>query len=309
MKPGAKAGSLNAEDLRFFLAVRQARSIKGGARILRVDHSTVSRRLASLEEALGARLFERTPEGLIETDVAVAVAPLAERIEALTHELADAANSAAGVPSGPVCIAVSPLIAEHFLIPRLPILMKRFPDIAFDIHADISRRSLSKREADIAIRQHPVGTPPAEPSALAVKVGKLAAAAYASHEYIERFGRPARPVRSLSGHLMIRTKWSPGDGWNDALDEPAEYVVSLYPFATATVAAAAGIGIAILPCLGSDTDRRLTRISDVIVSFDMWVVTTVEVRNNPRVRVVKDALVEMIRAASRELAGEDDGDG
>lgn len=303
MKPGAKTPSLNTEDLRFFLAVRQARSIKGGARVLRVDHSTVSRRLASLEEALDARLFERTPEGLIETDVAAAIAPLAERIEAITSELEDAANAAAGVPSGPLRIAVSPVVAEHFLVPRLPELMKRFPDITFDIHADISRRSLSKREADVAIRQYAEGTPPAEPSALAVKVAKLAAAAYASPEYIERFGRPARPVRSLAGHRMIRTSPSPGDTWNATLDEPADHVLSVYPFATAAVAAIAGLGIAVLPCLGSDADPRLTRISDVIVTFDMWVVTNAEVRNNPRVRDVKDALVEMLRAASRELAG------
>jgi DNA-binding transcriptional LysR family regulator len=216
--------------------------------LLDAQNRDASPLFSGAEEALGARLFERTLEGLIETDVAVAVAPLAERIEALTHELEDAANAAAGVPSGPVCVAVSPVVAEHFLIPRLPDLMKRFPDIAFDIHADISRRSLSKREADIAIRQYPEGTPPAEPSALAVKVGKLAAAAYASHEYIERFGRPAYPARSLAGHVMIRTEWSPGDGWNATLDEPAEYALSVYPFASATVAAVFGIGIAILPC-------------------------------------------------------------
>jgi DNA-binding transcriptional LysR family regulator len=305
MKAGARAGSLNAEDLRFFLAVRQARSIKGGARILRVDHSTVSRRLASLEETLGARLYERTPEGLVETDVAAAIAPLAERIEALTNELEDAANAARGVPSGPVRIAVSPVVAEHFLIPRLPELIRRFPDVAFDIHADISRRSLSKREADVAIRQYGEGTPPAEPSALAVKVGKLAAAAYASHEYVERFGRPARPVRSLAGHVMIRTSPSPGDTWNAALEEPADTVLSVYPFAAASAAAVAGLGIAVLPCLGSDTNPRLTRISDVLVTFDMWVVTTAEVRNNPRVRAVKDVLVEMVRAASRDLAGDE----
>jgi DNA-binding transcriptional LysR family regulator len=137
-----------------------------------------------------------------------------------------------------------------------------------------------------------------------VKVGKLAIAAYASPEYIERVGRPLRPVRSLAGHVMIRTSWSPGETWNTSLDEPADYVVSVYPFSSATVAAVTGIGIAVLPCLGSETNSRLSRISDVIATYDMWVVTTAEVRNNPRVLVVKDALVEMIRAASRELAGE-----
>src|SRR5688572_21549666 len=104
---------MNAEDLRYFLAVRQARSIKGGARTLKVDHSTVSRRLAALEEALGARLFERTPEGLVETSVARAIAPLAERIELMTRELKDAANAASDTPTGPVRIAVSPVVADH----------------------------------------------------------------------------------------------------------------------------------------------------------------------------------------------------
>jgi DNA-binding transcriptional LysR family regulator len=103
---------------------------------------------------------------------------------------------------------------------------------------------------------------------------------------------------------MIRTSWSPGETWNTDLDEPADYVVSVYPFASATVAAVAGIGIAVLPCLGSDTNPRLSRISDVIATYDMWVVTTPEVRNNPRVVVVKDAIVDLIRAASAELAGE-----
>ena len=77
---------VNADDLRFFLAVRQAGSIKGGARILKVNHSTVSRRLQALEEALKAGLFERTPEGLVDTDLARAIAPLAERVELLTRE-------------------------------------------------------------------------------------------------------------------------------------------------------------------------------------------------------------------------------
>jgi len=305
MKPPPKAGALNAEDLRTFLAVRHAHSIKGGARLLRVDHSTVSRRLTALEESLGAPLFVRTPEGLIETDVAIAIAPLAERIEGLTRELADAANTALGVPSGPVRIAVSPAVAEFFLIPRLPELTRRFPDVEFDIHADISRRSLSKREADIAIRQHAPGTPPAEPSALAVKVATLSAAAYASPEYLDRYGRPTRPVRSLAGHVLIKSTPSPGDTWNAGLDEPAQSIVSIYPFAAASVAALHGIGIAILQCLGSDDDPRLVRVSDVIVAFDMWVVTNPDARNNPRVQAVKDALIEMIREAGPALAGEE----
>ena len=295
---------MNAEDLRFFLAVRQAGSIKGGARTLKVDHSTVSRRLAALEEALGARLFDRTPEGLIETDVAQAIGPLAERIELLTRELQDAANAASDAPTGPVRIAVSPVMADHFLIPRVPELARRFPDIPLDILADVSRANILRREADIAIRQHPQGKSPAEPSALVKKVGAFAFAAYASPAYVERHGGPTRPAHDLEGHTMISTgKWGPGNSWNEQLERPADYVLSVYPFSAAPAAAAAGIGIAVLPCVGADTDPRLIRLTDVVGAYDIWLVTSHEVRNNPRVQKVKDALVEMLHAAEPDLSG------
>jgi DNA-binding transcriptional LysR family regulator len=295
---------MNAEDLRYFLAVRQAGSIKGGARTLKVDHSTMSRRIAALEESLGARLFERTPEGLVETDVARAIAPLAERIEELTRELVDAANAASETPTGPVRIAVGPAFAEHFLIPRVSVLQQRLADIPLEIIADVSRVNILRREADIAIRQHPAGKAPAEPSALAMKVGSFGFAAYASPEYLARHGLPERPVRSLEGHTMISTgQWAPGNFWNEQLEHPAKYALLAYPLAIATAAAAAGLGIAVLPCVGADMDPRLVRLTDVIESFEAWLVTTNEARNNARIRAVKDALVEMIQAAAPELSG------
>lgn len=301
--PGTAA--MNPEDLRYFLAIRLARSIKGAARMLKVDHSTVSRRLSALEEALAARLFERTPEGLLETDAARAIAPLAEQIELLTRELQDAARAASDAPAGPVRLAVSPLFADHFLMPRVPELLRRLPDVELDIRAEIARANIVRREADIAIRQHPIDREPAEPAALAVKVARLGFAAYASRGYLERYGRPAHPVRSLAGHKMISTgAWAPGDAWNAQLEYPATYSLSVYPFSAALAAALAGLGIAVLPCLCADADARLVRLSEVVASFNMWAVTNAEVRNNARVRAVKDALVEMIRAGGRELAGE-----
>jgi DNA-binding transcriptional LysR family regulator len=295
---------MNAEDLRFFLAVRQAGSIKGGARLLKVDHSTVSRRLAALEEALDARLFERTPEGLLETDVGRAIGPLAERIELLTRELQDAANAASDSPTGPVRIAVSPLIAEHFLVPLVPELQRRFPNVGFDIVADISRTNVLRREADIAIRQHPTGKAPAESSALAMKIGVFAFAAYASPAYLERHGRPEGLAPNLAGHQMISTgKWAPGNAWNEQLEHPAEYILTVYPFSTATVAATTGIGIAVLPCLGADTHPNLVRLTPPLDAYDIWIVSSPEVQNNQRVKAVKEVLIEMLRAAAPAFAG------
>ena len=295
---------MNADDLRFFLAVRQAGSIKGGARILKVDHSTVSRRLLALEEDLKSSLFERTPEGLVDTDLARAIAPLAERVELLTREIEDAAHASSDERSGPVRIAVSPVVAHHFLIPRLPELRSSFPNVTFDIVADIAAVNVLKREADIAMRQRPEGSPPAEPDALALRVGKFGYALYGSRGYVERHGRPERPVRSLAGHEMISSgNFGPGDSWNAQLDEPASVAASIYPLTAVTTAVIAGVGLAVLGCLEADADPRLVRLSDVLGAYSLWIVTSHAVRNNPRVRSVKDALVGMIQAAAPEFDG------
>ena len=295
---------MNADDLRFFLAVRQAGSIKGGARMLKVDHSTVSRRLMALEESLKVSLFERTPEGLVDTELARVIAPLAERVDLLTREIEDAANAASDVRNGPVRIAVSPVVAHHFLLPRLPELRSLFPDVAFDIVADIAPVNVLKREADIAIRQRPEGKTPAEPEALAMKVGKFGYALYGSRAYVERHGRPERPVRSLAGHEMISSgALGPGDLWNAELDAPAAVAASIYPLMAVREAVIAGVGVAVLGCLEADADPRLVRLSDVLGAYTLWIVTSHAVRNNQRVRAVKEALVQMIQAAAPEFDG------
>jgi len=103
---------MNRDDVRYFLDVRAARSIKGTARALKVDHTTVSRRLAALEIALGASLFERTPDGLVETDVGRAVAPVAERMEVVAAEITEAAHAASDSLAGPVRIATTPRLSD-----------------------------------------------------------------------------------------------------------------------------------------------------------------------------------------------------
>jgi DNA-binding transcriptional LysR family regulator len=80
-------------------------------------------------------------------------------------------------------------------------------------------------------------------------------------------------------------------------------VLSVYPFATATAAAAAGVGIVEIPCLGADADPRLVRLTGVIHSYDVWLVTSQEARKNRRLATIKDALMEMYRAAATEISG------
>lgn len=197
-----------------------------------------------------------------------------------------------------------PVLAVHFLIPRVPGLRRRFPDVGFEISADVASVNVLKREADIAIRTYPEGRAPAEPSALAMKVGNVGFALYASKGYIERHGRPERPVRALAGHEMIAMgKGDPGSAWNAQLEEPADCSISVYPGLAVTAALHADLGLGVLLCVEGDADPRLIRVSDVLGTHPLWVVTSDAARNNARVRAVKDVLVEMIRDATPQLDG------
>jgi DNA-binding transcriptional LysR family regulator len=294
---------MNRDDVRYFLAIRAAGSIKGAARTLKVDHTTVTRRLAALEIALGASLFERTPEGLLETDVARAIAPAAERLEVVAAEIVDAAHAASDSPVGPVRIATTPLLADHFLVPRLAGLMERFPHVQFEVFSGVASVDMPRREADIAMRVHPPGKAPGEPSLLIRKAAQFGYALYAAPSYIDSHGLPADPMRSLAGHKLVGTAHPEHLAWNAQLEQPAEFALTVFPFVSNLAAVVAGLGLGFCACLAGDGHPGLVRVSDVIQEWDLWVVTNPEARNNTRVRSVKEALMQLLEAAKASLSG------
>lgn len=292
------------DDLRFFLALEEAGSIKGAARHLGVDHSTVSRRLTALEGALGKPLFDRRPDGLHITEVGAGVVPLARRIASLAAEVEDVARGADESMAGPVRIAAGPVLTTYFLMPRLPALREKFPVVEFILRAAIARLDVTQREADIAIRVHPRGTPPGKADALARKVGTFGLAAYASEPYIAARGRPELPIRGLAGHgIVISSAEGEGAKWNARLDPPAEEVLTAYPYSSTMAAVESGVGLAVLPCVAAESEPTLIRISEVIATWDLWVVSPPEGHAQARVRAVKDALVEMLEEGGGEISG------
>ena len=294
---------MNRDDVRYFLAVRAAGSIKGAARALKVDHTTVSRRLAALEIALGARLFERTPDGLLETDVGRSIAPIAERMEIAAVEIAEAAHAASDSLAGPVRIATTPLLADHFLVPALPGLRQRFPQVELELYSGVASVDMPRREADIAVRIHPSGKAPGEDSLLSRKAAKFGYALFATQSYVDAHGLPERPIRSLRGHQIVGNGHPLLMAWNTQLDEPAEVPLTVFPFISNLAAVVAGLGLGVIACVAGDQHPDLIRLSDVIGQWDVWVITNPEARNNTRVRVVKEALAELLEAAGERLRG------
>jgi DNA-binding transcriptional LysR family regulator len=139
-------------DLRFILTIARAGTLSAAARRLGVNQTTVARRLAAAEAALGTRLFERVGGALHSTESGAAAVTRAARVEqevyALKHGIGDADADAAGM----VRITAVPVLVNQLLIPALPLLYATYPRLRIELAAEPRNLSLTRREADIALR-------------------------------------------------------------------------------------------------------------------------------------------------------------
>lgn len=183
MKPAyARTQSkLALPDLELILALHRGRTLAGAAERLRVDTSTVFRSIKRIEKDLGELLFERGRRGYAATELGLALAGHAERIEAQLEQAREAALHTAGSPSGTLRITTTDTVMHSLLLPAMAQFTRLYPEIELELVIANALANLSQRDADIAIRatrqppEHLVG----------IRLGTLAAAVYASKAYLE----------------------------------------------------------------------------------------------------------------------------
>jgi DNA-binding transcriptional LysR family regulator len=189
---------MNWDDVRIFLAVARAGQILGAARRLELNHATVSRRLAALEEALGAKLFRRHTAGSELTAAGTRFLGVAERMEA---DIIAARSELAGEDeevSGNVRIGAPDGFGVAYLAPRLGRLTAEHRQLSIQLVPVPRSFSLSRREADIAITVDR----PAEGRLVAAKLVDYSLGLYASRAYAERNGLPGNAAE-LARHSLI----------------------------------------------------------------------------------------------------------
>jgi DNA-binding transcriptional LysR family regulator len=207
---------MNWDDVRIFLAVARAGQILGAARRLDLNHATVSRRVAALEEALGAKLFRRLTTGSEMTPAGERFLAVAERMET---EMLVARSEISGEGedvSGTVRIGAPDGFGVAFLAPRLGGLTAQHPDLKIQLVPVPRSFSLSRREADIAITTER----PSEGRLVAVKLVDYTLGLFASKTYAEANGLPACPAE-LSAHRLVG--YVPDLVINPSLDYAAEF--------------------------------------------------------------------------------------
>jgi DNA-binding transcriptional LysR family regulator len=138
----AEVQMLNWNDLRYVLAISRGRTLAAAARLLGVDDTTVARRLVAVQEAIGARLYQRLADGTLQlTTSGERAARHAERMEREICALDGALTGADDVVSGTVRITSVPIIVNHILVPAAQILLKRHPKLQLEFVADEGSQS------------------------------------------------------------------------------------------------------------------------------------------------------------------------
>jgi DNA-binding transcriptional LysR family regulator len=143
------------DDLRVFLAVARQSRLQSAGRTLGLDPATVGRRVSALEEALGAKLFDRSPQGYALTDAGSSLLAHAQAMESQASAAAEEIGGHSDLLSGTVRIGAPDGVSNYLLIDACDALSRDNPDLQVQVVALPRTFSLSKREADLAISVSP----------------------------------------------------------------------------------------------------------------------------------------------------------
>jgi DNA-binding transcriptional LysR family regulator len=285
-------------DIRVVLAVARAGSLLGAAARLGTSHPTVFRRIRRIEAALGTRLFERSRAGYAATPAGDEIAALAGRMEDDVAALERRLLGRDLRPSGTVRITTTDTIMSSFLAPLLKRLRARHPEIVLEIVVANQFFSLSKRDADVALRP----SRDAPENLVGRRIGDIATAVYRARTLAapapDDWGRADWLVPDDSLSELPSAKWLAARGLDRRAALRANSLVTLRD------AAGAGAGLAVLPCYLGDP-AGLARVGAPIpeLASALWLLTHPDLRATPRIRAVLDGLAEFLRPLRPLLAG------
>jgi len=293
----AKMQSFKWEDLRYFLAVAKSSNLSKAAKHLGVNHSTVFRRIASLEKSLGVRLFERMTEGYVLTAAGEEMLANIDQIDEQLTSLHLRLRGQDHQLTGSIRVTTSDALAQIFLRSYFSGFHQQYPDIHIDLITSNNFVNLSKREADIALR------PTRNPSEGLVgrKLCVISWAVYGSKKYLRKHSRPQTP-EELAQHTVISTDESLSHvaaiRWLKRF-VPDEAIVinssSVMPMFTAAVA---GVGLCPLPCWMGDSEPQLIQVFPPLRenASELWLLTHRDLRHTARIRAFMDYIGETVSA-------------
>jgi len=283
---------MNSDDLRYVLTLKQEGTYVAAGRHLQVSHTTVARRITAIESELGARLFEKTPQGQVPTIAGEKVLQVAQRVE---EELLSLDRDVTGQDarlSGKLRITTLDTIAYHH-VRDFTSFTERYPSVDLEVSVDNQTHGLTKREADIAIRLS--NNPPIH--LVGRKIAQTKYAIYGSRELVNSKSDPddllsypwlswcENEAAGLAERFL--TKHAPGK-------KPALRVDSVLCMWNAV---RAGAGISYLGTFWADQCPELVRLGaePPTSPHDMWILTHEDLRHTARIQAFMEHFAATMR--------------
>lgn len=267
---------MNWENLRFFVAIARSGTLSGAAKALDVDQATVSRRLMSLEAELGLKLIERLPREARLTEPGRIILAEAIEIEACTFKI-ERLSITNKEQREKLTISAPPILARHFFATNMRALSQELPLVLISILSDVHFVSLSRLEADLAVRL----SPGIKDTDIIKKVGKMDFALYAASNY-EHLESP-----ELWGFIAYpeRVNNFEHKQWLDGIIGEKRVSCEMADLSHQYESARSGAGVAGLPCFLADKDKRLVKleVDESMLNLDIWIAKHPDRRNDPLV--------------------------
>ncbi|WP_293960759.1 LysR family transcriptional regulator [Sneathiella sp.] len=291
--------------MRFFLELSRKGRLTEVAKALKVDHTTVSRRVLALEEKLDAKLFEATPRGFVLTQAGERLLPQAEAMESASAAIQDSVGGENQTLTGTVRLGVPEGFGSQFLAMELTAFRQIHPEIELEFVANDRFVSLSKREADLSITL----ARPKSGRLISRKLTDYRLRLYASREYLAKHG-PILSINDLKDHNFI--------SYIDELvpDPQLLYLSDIIANPNVTLksssivlqfqATLAGAGLSILHCFVADDYPDLVCLlpEEVEIKRTYWLNTPEDIHDLARIKAVSQFLSDVVQRQRKKLLGE-----
>ena len=287
---------LDWDDLRVFLDVARTGNLSQTSRRLRIDHSTVSRRISQLEQALGFGVFERTRSGFKLNDLGKRLLAHAEMIESAVLKVHAEVNETEPEAAGTVRLATMEGIASLYLAPRALLLKQAAPHITLELVTSPQLIHVNRREADLFLSFF---RPPGQ-GLVSEKIGGFKLGLYAAAAYIDRKGVPASAAE-LADHdfityiedlIQVDTV-----RWLDEVVQNPRVVMHSSSMIAQRNAAIGGLGIVLLPRFAVHKTTPLVPIlpDQAFTTREIWTSVHQDLQFAPRIRTVIAFLTRQIQ--------------
>jgi DNA-binding transcriptional LysR family regulator len=292
---------LDWDDLRHFLAIARLGSLSAAARSLGVRQSTMGRRLAALESRTGAKLLQRTPRGYVLTPAGEAILGNVERIEGEALAVERVITGKDVRLEGNIRVTTVETLAAEILTPLFHAFQEAYPGVTLELVTDARTLSLTKREAEVALRL----SRPTQPELVARHVTDLGVGLYAAQSYLDRYGQPDLAA-GAPGHRRILVQddllHMPDIQWYQGLTAQADVILRSNSRFTQLAAAVDGMGLVCLMRYLGDT-RPLIRLQPPTLPplREIWMVVHQDIRHMPRIRAFTEFLTTALKQCVRQL--------